>query len=130
MYIKLLNILYLTLTFLVSGSITKHLNAIIKIIFFNLNQFGTNVVETHPAKIVKAIEVMGRVDEQGHLTLDTPLTLEKQTRVKVIVLISEAVDENNNTSIIKSKVKESEIFQAFLASEEKYSEVYSRLAES
>jgi hypothetical protein len=83
-------------------------------------------VQTNPkTEIVKAIEVMGTVDEQGHLTLDTPLTLEKQTRVKVIVLMEEAVEENNNTSILKS-----EVFQAFLASEEKYSEVYSRLAES
>jgi 6-phosphofructokinase len=105
-------------------------NAIIKVIFFNLNQLGINIVQTHPTKIVKAIEVMGRVDEQGHLTLDAPLALEKQTRVKVIVLIPEAVNENNDTSMVKSKVKESEVFQAFLASEEKYSEVYSRLAES
>jgi hypothetical protein len=58
------------------------------------------------------------------------LKSEKQTRVKVIVLIPEAVNENNDTSMVKSKVKESEVFQAFLASEEKYSEVYSRLAES
>jgi hypothetical protein len=86
-------------------------------------------VQTHPTEIVKAIEVMGTVDEQGHLTLDAPLTLEKQTRVKVIVLISEAVEENN-TSMVKSEIKESEVFQAFLATEEKYSEVYSRLAES
>lgn len=87
---------------------------------------------TNPkTEIVQAIEVMGTVDEQGHLTLDVPLTLEKQTRVKVIVLISEAVEENNNNiSMVISEVKESEVFQAFLASEEKYSEVYSRLAES
>ncbi len=87
-------------------------------------------MQTNSTEIVKAIEVMGTVDEQGHLTLDAPLTVEKQTRVKVIVLISEAVEENNNTSMVKSEVKESEVFQAFLASEEKYSEVYSRLAES
>jgi predicted butyrate kinase (DUF1464 family) len=85
-------------------------------------------------EIFKAIEVMGIVDEQGHLTLDVPLPIEKQTRVKVIVLISEAVEENHQldavASKVKSEVKESEVFQAFLASEEKYSEVYSRLAES
>ena len=87
-------------------------------------------MQTDSTKTFKAIEVIGTVNEQGHLTLDAPLRLEKQTRVKVIVLISEAVEENNNTSMVKSEVKESEIFQAFLASEEKYSEVYSRLAES
>lgn len=97
-------------------------------------------MQTNASEIVKAIEVMGTVDEQGHLTLDVPLAIEKQTRVKVIVLISEAVEENNqidvdvdvdaNTLTVKSEVKESEVFQAFLASEEKYSEVYSRLAES
>jgi hypothetical protein len=87
-------------------------------------------VQIHPTEILKAIEVMGTVDKQGNLTLDAPLTLEKQTRVKVIVLISEVVEERNNTSMVKSEVEESEVFRAFLASEEKYSEVYSRLAES
>lgn len=91
-------------------------------------------MQTNATEIFKAIEIMGTVDEKGHLTLDAPLAVEKQTRVKVIILISEAVEENNQldaaTSTVKSEVRESEVFQAFLASEEKYSEVYSRLAES
>jgi hypothetical protein len=58
-------------------------------------------MQTNSTEIIKAIEVMATVDEQGYLTLDAPLTLEKQTRVKVIALISEAVDENNDTSMVK-----------------------------
>ncbi len=96
-------------------------------------------MQTNATEIVKAIEVMGTVDEQGHLTLDAPLTIEKQTRVKVIILISEAVEENNQLdaaiSTIKSEfkeleVKESEAFKAFLTSKKNRYDVYRRLADS
>lgn len=91
-------------------------------------------MQTHSSEIVKAIEVMGTVDEQGHLTLDAPLTIEKQTRVKVIILISEAVEENNQldaaTLTVKSEVRESEAFKAFLISKKNRYEVYRRLADS
>jgi hypothetical protein len=43
---------------------------------------------------MKAIEVMGTVDEKGQLCLDMPLSVDKQTRVRVIVLLSEEDEEN------------------------------------
>jgi hypothetical protein len=91
-------------------------------------------VQTNATEIFKAIEIMGTVDEQGHLTLDAPLTIEKQTRVKVIILISETVEENNQldaaASTVKSEVKESEAFKAYLTSKKNRYEVYRRLADS
>lgn len=38
---------------------------------------------------MKEIEVMGIVNEQGQLSLDQPLTITKNTRVRVIVLFTE-----------------------------------------
>ena len=38
---------------------------------------------------MKAIKVMGTVDDKGQIALDSPLTIEKQSRVEVIVLVSE-----------------------------------------
>ena len=38
---------------------------------------------------MKAIKTTGTVDEQGQIALDYPLTVEKQSRVEVIVLIPE-----------------------------------------
>ena len=48
---------------------------------------------------MKAIKVMGTVDEQGKLSLDLPLAVNKQSRVEVIVLIPEEpeVEEENQT---------------------------------
>lgn len=45
---------------------------------------------------MKAIEVMGTVDEQGQLSLDIPLTVDQHTRVRIIVLLSETLDKENN----------------------------------
>lgn len=45
---------------------------------------------------MKAIEVMATVDEQGQLSLDVPLTVDQRTRVKVIVLLPEKADKENN----------------------------------
>ena len=39
---------------------------------------------------MKAIEVTGTVNNKGQLSLDEPLTVDKFTRVRVIVLLSEA----------------------------------------
>ena len=39
---------------------------------------------------MKAIKVMATIDEQGQLTLDSPLIIDKNSRVEVIVLIPEA----------------------------------------
>jgi hypothetical protein len=38
---------------------------------------------------MKEIEVMGTVTEQGQLSLDQPLTVDKNTRVRVIVVLTE-----------------------------------------
>lgn len=48
---------------------------------------------------MKAIKVMGTVNEQGQLALDSPLTIEKKSRVEVIVLILEEteVEEDNQS---------------------------------
>ena len=48
---------------------------------------------------MKAIKVMGTVDEKGKLALDSPLNIDKQSRVEVIVLIPEEteIEENNQT---------------------------------
>lgn len=40
-------------------------------------------------KAMKEIEVMGTVNEQGQLSLDQPLTITKNTRVRVIVVLKE-----------------------------------------
>ncbi|WP_319420654.1 type II toxin-antitoxin system RelN family antitoxin [Pleurocapsa sp. FMAR1] len=43
---------------------------------------------------MKAIEVTGTVNNKGQLSLDEPLTVDKFTRVRVIVLLSDAdIDE-------------------------------------
>lgn len=44
---------------------------------------------------MKAIEVKGTVDELGQLSLDEPLTLAKHSRVRVIVLITEENEEDD-----------------------------------
>lgn len=52
-----------------------------------------------------AQEIMARVDENGQLSLDTPLTLHKHSRVKVIVLfVEDEIDEDDEPkeSILES----------------------------
>ena len=48
---------------------------------------------------MKAIKVMGTVDEDGQLALDSPLIIDNKSRVEVIVLVSEEteVQEDNRT---------------------------------
>jgi hypothetical protein len=38
---------------------------------------------------MKAVEVMGKVDDKGQLLLDEPLEIKSESRVKVILLISD-----------------------------------------
>jgi len=45
---------------------------------------------------MKAIKVMGKIDERGHLTLDQPLITHKNQEVEVIVLIPEISDSDRN----------------------------------
>lgn len=46
---------------------------------------------------MKAIKVMGTIDEKGQLALDSPLTIDKKSRVEVIVLIPEETESEKNT---------------------------------
>jgi len=39
--------------------------------------------------MMRAFEVLGRVNNQGHLLLDEPLDVKSEMRVKVIVLIAD-----------------------------------------
>jgi hypothetical protein len=48
---------------------------------------------------MKALKVMATIDEQGQLTLDHPLTIDKNSRVEVIVLIPE--EEAQDTSQVE-----------------------------
>ena len=54
---------------------------------------------------MKAIKVMATIDEQGQLTLDCPLIMDKNSRVEVIVLIPEETeideDDKSKEAIIK-----------------------------
>ena len=45
---------------------------------------------------MKAIKVMGTVDEKGQLALDSPLDLDKQSRVEIIILVNEEIEEEEN----------------------------------
>jgi outer membrane protein W len=53
---------------------------------------------------MKALKVMATIDEQGQLTLDYPLMIDKNSRVEVIVLIPE-------TSEIEEEPTKQEILQ-------------------
>ncbi|MCT7991585.1 MULTISPECIES: hypothetical protein [Oscillatoriales] len=41
---------------------------------------------------MKAVEVMGKIDDKGQLLLDEPLDIKSESRVKVILLISDEDD--------------------------------------
>jgi len=53
---------------------------------------------------MKAIKVMATIDDRGQLCIDKPLTLERNSRVEVIVLIPEVTeineDEPSNEAIL------------------------------
>lgn len=53
---------------------------------------------------MRAKEIMGTVDENGQLSLDTPLTVDKHSRVKVIVLFveEEIYEDDDKESILDS----------------------------
>ena len=54
---------------------------------------------------MKALKVMGTINEQGQLTLDDPITTAKNGRVEVIVLIPEESEidkkEESKTAILE-----------------------------
>ncbi|MBD2146473.1 MAG: hypothetical protein VKL60_19300 [Sphaerospermopsis sp.] len=45
---------------------------------------------------MKAIKVMATINEQGQLTLDSPLITDKNSRVEVIVLIPDTTEINED----------------------------------
>jgi hypothetical protein len=47
-----------------------------------------------PGEAMKAVKVMGNINEQGQLSLDQPLQSIKNIRVEVIVLIQEESEVN------------------------------------
>jgi hypothetical protein len=51
---------------------------------------------------VKALKVMATINDQGQLTLDHPLTTDKNSRVEVIVLIPEAetLDQHSQAEVL------------------------------
>ena len=52
---------------------------------------------------MRAEEIMGTIDDKGQLSLDEPLSQNKQSRVKVIVLYLEAdEDDEPKESILNS----------------------------
>ena len=58
---------------------------------------------------MKAIKAMGTIDEDGQLTLDSPIATDKNSRVEVIVLIKEAteVDEDDTPlEVIKENFRQ------------------------
>ncbi|TAE55415.1 MAG: hypothetical protein EAZ76_10430 [Nostocales cyanobacterium] len=48
---------------------------------------------------MKAIKVMATINEQGQLTLDSPLITDKNSRVEVIVLIPDTTEINEDEPI-------------------------------
>ena len=64
---------------------------------------------------MRAVEVLGTVDRQGHLLLDHPFDVDISGRVRVIVLFSESVqeleDDPDDTPIEEVKASLKRAFQ-------------------
>jgi hypothetical protein len=56
---------------------------------------------------MRAVEVSGTVDRQGHLLLDHPFDVDISGRVRVIVLFSDPVQENDPDDTPIEEVKAS-----------------------
>lgn len=58
---------------------------------------------------MRAIEVSGRIDEQGHLYVDEPIDSTSHSRVRVIVLFPETEEDPDDESIesIKESLRQS-----------------------
>jgi hypothetical protein len=56
---------------------------------------------------MKAFELIGQINEEGQILLDEPLTLNKPSRAKIIVLISDEDEPENNNDDLIDDVKES-----------------------
>ena len=51
---------------------------------------------------MKAIKVMGKIDERGHLTLDQPLITNINQQVEAIILIPEIADSDRNDNNVRN----------------------------
>ncbi len=64
---------------------------------------------------MRAVEVTGTVDRQGHLLLDQPIDVDISSRVRVIVLFSESIqeleDDPDDTPIEEVKASLKRAFQ-------------------
>lgn len=51
---------------------------------------------------MKALKIMATINEQGQLTLDHPLTTDKNSRVEVIILIpeEEVLNDKSQTEVL------------------------------
>jgi hypothetical protein len=58
---------------------------------------------------MRAVEVAGNIDEQGHLVLDEPVEVISPGRVRVLILFTETMSEleNNNDNDSTESVKAS-----------------------
>ncbi len=72
-----------------------------------------------------AQEIMGSVDQNGQLCLDTPLMAHKHSRVKVIVLfIDDEIEENDSgLSYLETSLKNTPVSQLGEAVDQDYEKV-------
>ncbi len=79
---------------------------------------------------MRAVEVTGTVDRQGHLLLDEPFDVDISGRVRVIVLFSDPIQENDpdDTSIEEVKASLKRAFQQAKAGQTRpISELWDRI---
>jgi len=79
---------------------------------------------------MRAVEVTGTVDRQGHLLLDQPFDVDISGRVRVIVLFSDPIQENDpdDTSIEEVKASLKRAFQQAKAGQTRpISELWDRI---
>jgi hypothetical protein len=81
---------------------------------------------------MRAVEVTGTVDHQGHLFLDQPIDVDISSRVRVIVLFSEPIqeleDDPDDTPIEEVKASLKRAFQQAKAGQTRpISELWDRI---
>jgi hypothetical protein len=81
---------------------------------------------------MRAVEVSGTVDHQGHLLLDQPIDVDTSSRVRVIVLFSEPIqdleDDPDDTPIEEVKASLKRAFQQAKAGQTRpISELWDRI---
>lgn len=60
---------------------------------------------------MRAVEVAGNIDEQGHLVLDEPVEVISPGRVRVLILFTETISEiendndNDSTKSVKASLR-------------------------